>query len=295
MKTYPECLSCFPQQALDACRRVTSNEEAHLRLMRRVLEMTSTFSRDEPPPAMAARIHRIIRKESGGRDPYADIKKQANTFAQALLPRLSSFIDEAGEPFDAAVRIGVAANVMDWGVTAHRKVSEDDVEQELQSAAEERLFGDSPSEVYRRVERAERVLYLADNAGELAVDGLLISRLPADRVTVVVKGGPAINDATMADARQLGLTEQVRVVGNGHDAPGTLVQKSSDEFRQLFRSADLVISKGQGNYECLSDRPEDIVFLLKAKCPVAARHIGCEMGRMVLLSSCDDGRQGDST
>lgn len=285
MQTYPECVSCFPQQALDACRRVTDEEEAHLRLMRRVLEMTSTFRADEPPPAMAARIHRLIREESGERDPYAEIKRQANRFALDLLPRLQTFASDADDPFEAALRLSIAANVMDWGVTAHTTVSEDDVERELEDAAEEPLFGGSPSEVWSRVETAQHVLYLADNAGEIAVDGLFVLRLPADRVTVAVKGGPAINDATMEDARQVGLTEQVKVIDNGNDAPGTLLDDCSSEFRTVFESADLVISKGQGNYESLSERPEDIVFLLKAKCPVAARHIGCEMGDMVLLNT----------
>jgi uncharacterized protein with ATP-grasp and redox domains len=109
--------------------------------------------------------------------------------------------------------------------------------------------------------------------------------LPEEKVTVAVRGRPVINDATRADAEAAGLTERVEVIDNGTDIPGTILPECSDFFRSRFESADLVISKGQGNYETLSDVEKDIFFLLKAKCPVVAMDLGAELDSVVLRRS----------
>ncbi len=134
-------------------------------------------------------------------------------------------------------------------------------------------------------------MYLADNAGEIAFDRLLIEQLPANRVALVVRGGPIINDATLVDARAVGLHEIVEVIDNGSDAPGTILEDCSAAFRERFEQADLVIAKGQGNFETLSDVRRPIRFLLKAKCPVIARHAGVPMGTHLLLNQPTPGRR----
>ena len=131
---------------------------------------------------------------------------------------------------------------------------------------------------------AQDILYLADNAGEIVFDRLLIEQLPMQKITVVVKGFPIINDATMEDAVAAGLTEIVSVIDNGSDAPGTILEICSDAFVSRFEQADLIITKGQGNYETLSDIDKNIYFILKAKCPVIASDLGCPIGQMVLIN-----------
>ena len=125
-------------------------------------------------------------------------------------------------------------------------------------------------------------MYLADNAGEIVLDRLLIERLPKGRVTVAVRGGAILNDALRADAEEAGLAELARIVDNGCRAPGTPLDAVSPAFRKLFEEADLIISKGQGNYETLSDVAAPLVFLLKVKCPMVARHIGEPLGSLVV-------------
>ena len=283
MKTYLECIPCFISQALDAVNIVNEDEELRLRIMRRVLEAASRFPGDAPPPAMGAEIHRLIRRETGNPDPYREIKRRANQFVLGLMPRLSEGVTTSMNPFETALRLAVAGNVMDWGAKPHTDVSEAAVERALEEALHAPLEKGSPATLHDRLEAADNVLYLADNAGEIALDRLFIGFIPCPRITVAVKSGPAINDATMEDAQQVGLTERACVVETGSDAPGTLLEECSAEFREHFAAADLIIAKGQGNYEALSDRPEEIVFLLKAKCPVVARDIGCRVGDMVLL------------
>ena len=132
---------------------------------------------------------------------------------------------------------------------------------------------------------AEKILYLADNAGEIVFDHLLIEQLPIEKITVVVKGSPVINDATIDDANVVGLGRIVEVIDNGSDGPGTILETCSQNFRDRFEGADLIIAKGQGNYETLSDIDKNIFFLLKAKCPVIARDLGCQVGKMILRKS----------
>ncbi len=130
--------------------------------------------------------------------------------------------------------------------------------------------------------QARDILYLGDNAGEVVFDRVLIERLPYDEVTFVVKGSPVINDATMADAEAAGLTDLVEVITNGSDGPGTILKTCSPQFRERFGQADLIIAKGQGNYESLSEVDKSIFFVLKAKCPVIARDLDCTIGEMIL-------------
>ena len=132
---------------------------------------------------------------------------------------------------------------------------------------------------------AEEILYIADNAGEIIFDRLLIEQLPIEKVTIAVKGSPVINDATIEDAILAGLHRIIEVIDNGSDGPGTILESCSQEFVDHFEKADLVIAKGQGNYETLSDIDKNIFFILKAKCPVIARDLGCEVGEMIFRKS----------
>ena len=132
------------------------------------------------------------------------------------------------------------------------------------------------------IDRASRILYLADNTGEIVFDRLLLEQMPRDRITFAVKGGPVLNDATREDAEFTGITDLVRVIDNGTDIPGTVLSACSAEFREEFARADLVISKGQGNYETLDEEDKHIFFLLKVKCRVVSDDLHCDVGSAVV-------------
>jgi uncharacterized protein with ATP-grasp and redox domains len=136
-----------------------------------------------------------------------------------------------------------------------------------------------------------RILYLADNAGEIVFDRLLIKALPMEKITVAVRGAPVINDATLEDAETAGIRGIVPVIVNGSDAPGTLVKECSDEFRRAFDHADLIVSKGQGNYETLSGTTKAVFFLLTVKCPIIGADIGAPVGSLVIKHG-KNGRKG---
>ncbi|HQH71424.1 MAG TPA: ARMT1-like domain-containing protein, partial [bacterium] len=196
------------------------------------------------------------------------------------LPELKAMIDTAPDPLITAARLAIAGNVIDMGVNG--TVTETDVRRSIQHALEEPFTGDSAG-FQQAIVQARDILYLADNAGEIVFDRLLIEQLPPGRVTVAVRGAPILNDATLTDARAVGLHEIAEIIDNGSDAPGTVLEDCSPEFNRRFAAAGLILAKGQGNFETLNDESRGIFFLFKAKCPVIAAHAGVPVGAQVCM------------
>lgn len=285
METFYDCIPCFIRQAVDAVRLATRDVRIQEKVLRGVLRTASEMDLRKSPPVMAQQIHRLIRRLSSCDDPYKELKDRFNRYALKLYPELRQRIDNASNPLETAVRFAIAGNIIDFGVSI--KLDRIDLSKTIEQALSEPLFGEI-EELYYAIALAKKILYLGDNAGEIVFDRLLIEELPADKITFVVKGSPIINDATMADARATGMTDVVNVIDNGSDAPGTIIEECSDTLKQLFTDADLIIAKGQGNYETLTDVNKNIFFILKAKCPVIAKHLGCELGSFVVRQALRD-------
>lgn len=280
MKTYLDCIPCFIRQALDAAKFTTDDEQVHVEVLRKALRLVSDMDLLDSPPAMGRQIHRYIRKITNNADPYLQLKNRFNKLALQLYPELREQIQTAKDPLDTAVRLAIAGNIIDFGVNSH--LEEQHVHDAVTEALAATLDKAAINEFRKATNEAKSILYIGDNAGETVFDRLLIEQLATERITFVVKAGPVINDATIEDAQIAGLTDLVDVIDNGSDAPGTILEDCSEEFRRRFREADLIIAKGQGNYETLSDADKDIFFMLKAKCPVIAKHLSCEIGEMIL-------------
>lgn len=282
MKTFLDCIPCIVRQTLDSVRLVASDGAFHEQVLREVLRAASEMDLRQTPPEMAQRIHRRIREFVGQNDPYRQIKDQFNRMALELYPTLQEWVEKSDNPIEVVVRLAIAGNVIDFGVNS--QLSEAEVRQSVMHSLSASLDADV-DEFWRAVSNAQRILYLTDNAGEIVFDRLLIERMRPGKVTVGVRGFPVINDATMTDAEDTGMTELAEVIENGSDAPGTILADCSESFVERFNEADLIIAKGQGNYETLSEVDKDIYFLLKAKCPVIADDIGCQIGSLVMRRS----------
>ncbi len=280
MRTYLECVPCFVRQALDASTLVTADPAVHERVLRETLRLAAEMRFDRPPPWMGQKIHQLLKEATGNPDPYRQEKERSNALALGLYPALKHQVRSSADPFAAAVRLAIAGNIIDFGCKS--RITEDEVHQAIEAAMRDPIDETGLEDLRRSVEQAGDILYLADNAGEIVLDRLLLEEMPAEVVTVVVKGSPIINDATLEDAEAAGLTSLVKVIDNGSDVPGTILELCSPSFRERLASCDLVISKGQGNYETLSGLDGRAFFLLKAKCPVIARDLGCEIGQMVV-------------
>jgi uncharacterized protein with ATP-grasp and redox domains len=273
MKTYLDCLPCFVRQALDAARLVTDEPGVQEEVLRQVLAELGRIDLGWSPPKMGQKIHRLIRETVGVKDPYRKVKERFNNVALKIYSRMRKLIIESEIPLETAIRLAIAGNIIDFGVNGDLR--ESDLEQTISECLDADFTEVQLEAFSRAVNDAGEILYIADNAGEIVFDRLLIEQLPIAKVTVAVKGSPVINDATMEDAMLAGLPRIVEVIDNGSDVPGVILESCSQSFRDRFEKADLIIAKGQGNYETLSDVDKNIFFMLKAKCPVIARHIGC--------------------
>jgi uncharacterized protein with ATP-grasp and redox domains len=280
MRVFLDCFPCFRRQTLDAVRFATNDEQVHERVMRQVLILIDNIDARQTPPAMGQQIHRMVRQMTGNADPYRQRKHDSNALAMKLCPQLKQRIRSSSHPLGTAMRLAIAGNVMDFGV--YSSLDDADVAKAVESAWVGGLDTACLGQFAQAVSEARAILYLGDNAGEIVFDRLLIEELPPGKVTFAVKGSPVLNDATREDAEMVGLVRLVEVVENGSDAPGTILEDCSAEFRQRFDQSDLVIAKGQGNYECLSGIDKDMFFLLTVKCPVIARDLGCDVGQMIL-------------
>jgi hypothetical protein len=276
MKTYLACYPCFLRQALDAAQMVGASEEAQRTVIDATLTLLQGLDPAETPPEIGDKIHRLVRTIVDDGDPYREVKDRATTQALALYPDLSARCADADDPLDLAVRAAIAGNIIDFGPgnTYELHATLDRV------LAQPFTVGDLDP-LRAALRRAAAVLYLADNAGETVFDRLLIETLPIP-VTYAVKGGPILNDATLADARAAGIDGVAELITTGSDAPGTILHRCSAAFRRRFENADLILAKGQANYETLSPGDARIFFLLQAKCPVIAEDIGVPVRSVIL-------------
>ncbi|HNT97166.1 MAG TPA: ARMT1-like domain-containing protein [Elusimicrobiales bacterium] len=282
MKTSLDCIPCLFRQALDSARMFSRDPAVHEAILREVLDWCTGMDMSKPAPVMGQRIHRRLRRITGARDPYRKAKAAQNRLALRLLPELRSALASSEDRLGLAIRVAIAGNIIDMGAAGD--VSLPGVRKSLMQALGGEVTGDCAA--FRpALKKARSILYLADNAGEIVFDRLLIEELGPSRVTLAVRGSAVLNDALRADARAAGLHRLVRIVDNGSDAPGTLLAEAPPAFKSLFMKADLVLAKGQGNYETLSEAPRPVWFLFKAKCPVIAERAGVRLGAQVVARS----------
>jgi hypothetical protein len=276
MKTYLDCYPCFLRQALNAARLAGADERRQKAVLDRVLDALRQVEISSTPPEIADHVHRIVRQEVGSQDPYRTAKTDSTRQALALYPRMKALLAEADDPLEMAVRLSIAGNIIDLATDQQY-----DLLDEVRRVLAQPFAADDGAAFRDALSRARQVLYLADNAGETVFDRLLIETLHTP-VLYAVKSGPILNDATRDDALAAGVDRVADIVTTGSDAPGTILDRCSEEFRRSYDKAELVIAKGQANYETLSDEGPKVFFLFQAKCPVIAHEAGFPLGSIIL-------------
>jgi uncharacterized protein with ATP-grasp and redox domains len=262
----------------------TDDEIIHRRVLNSVSNVIPDLALDVTPPEIAQQVYRIVYEITGNNDPYYEAKNRANESAMSCYSQMKDNVDYSNEPLQTACKLAIAGNAIDLGAQAEYG--------SIYSIIEDSVGYQLDQEHYRKfkesVGQSSLILYLADNAGEIVFDRILIEQLlqiKKLKIVFVVREKPIINDATLDDALQVGFNKLATIISNGSDAPATILSQCSSEMLSYYRAADLIISKGQGNYESLCDRPENIFFLFKVKCPVIARDSGYDIDSPVLISS----------
>jgi uncharacterized protein with ATP-grasp and redox domains len=282
MRTYLDCLPCFLRQALETARRVTGDVEVHRGVLHRVASVIPDLPLGATPIELGREIHRVVRETTGVDDPYREVKRRDNDRVAACLPELRRAIASSQDRLLTALKLAAAGNAIDLAMAACV-----DLRGAIKGALED---GGEMTEYplfLKQLDRGEDVLYLGDNAGEIVFDRLVVEQLVerGKRVTFAVRGRPILNDATVEDARYVGMDDLAEVLASGSDGPGTALSLCVPEFLDRFGHATVILSKGQGNFEGLSHEDAPLFFLLKVKCPVVAAELEMDIGTITLRSS----------
>jgi len=242
--------------------------------------MLQDLEQEVNPAEIATRVHEIVRRHVDAGDPYLEAKRSSTKEALGWYPRLQKLVAESADPMETAIRLSIAGNIIDFGVADQIG----SLETAISNALSKPFAIDHCNRLLERLGEVEFVLFLADNAGETVFDRVLIERIEMP-VIYAVKGGPILNDATLEDAVEAGVDRCATIIENGSQAPGTILSRCSEQFRNAFNEAPLIIAKGQGNYETLSDAGDKVFCLLQVKCAVIAEDIGAPVGSMIVRQS----------
>jgi damage-control phosphatase, subfamily I len=281
MKTCMDCLPCFLRQTVIALTQYGCAETTRQVIFRDVLSIMQDTDMSKPPAYTTTLIHRAIRRGLAG-DPFEKIKREYNNIALALYPKLREQVKNSPDPVKTASRLAIAGNIIDFGLFTSIDIGRS-VDQSLRSE----IAVDDYDAFREDLSSAREIVYLLDNAGEIVFDRLLIEELSlkGKQVKAVVKGSAVLNDVTHLDAVQVGLDTVCEVIDNGSDAIGTILPWTSSEFQKEFEKADLIISKGQGNFETLFGTEKRIYFLFQSKCDVVSRELGLPICSMLFRKS----------
>ncbi|MEM2127568.1 MAG: ARMT1-like domain-containing protein [Candidatus Bathyarchaeia archaeon] len=286
MKVGSRCGYCLIHRGYMEIIRATGDEKLRFEAVRGLLKlMGEKFNPEAVPSRLGSERDRLIRRVTGCADPYREMKRRANMEALRLLPALEEFLEgqHEDERLRTALRLSCLGNIIEYDVPGHSH----DINEVLGRFEAEGLYIDDTEAFKRLLGPGVEVLLLTDNAGEIALDRLLVRELKSlgCRVVVAVKGGPALNDALMEDAMATGMAEEAdMVVDTGSDAIGINLEEASEEFRRRFREADIILAKGMANWETLTEEPvhHPTLFILRTKCEPVASSIGAPLEKNIV-------------
>jgi uncharacterized protein with ATP-grasp and redox domains len=269
-----DCLPCFLRQALEASRMASDDRMVQQKILMESLKIIEEFESYRYAPEVGRAIHSIVKRITGNGDPYRQLKANNLKLAEEYYPTLKHYCFHQDKANEVLIKIAAIGNNLDAAI--YQEVRDVALfEREL-----EKNFAICDLEQFEhRLAGAKSLLIIGDNAGETVFDRILIEHFSNLEITYAVRSAPIINDTTVEEALAACLDQRARVISSGCDAPGLILEECAPEFLQIFHQADLVISKGQGNYETLSDAAgREIFFLLKAKCPVIAADFQVNVG-----------------
>lgn len=284
-----ECYPCLMRQVVNASRLSGLTEEQSRMVLDHTMRMLLDLDKGLVPLHVVTHAYRYMRETFfAGHvdfDPYKELKRDANAGALAHLEEMESMVLESDSPLDTALRIAAAGNIIDYGAKDHGSIS---IEEEIEHIGELSFGVYDRDSFIEQLSTAKAILYIGDNAGEIVFDKVLLRAIrreyPQTTILFATRDIPIINDITLTDAHDVGMEEVADVISSGSHYPGTILAETNDQFRGAYGSADLVISKGQGNFESLGDEVDTkLFFIMRVKCARVAGITGVAIGDVVLL------------
>lgn len=285
MRLKPDCIICNLNITLRTLKIINKDENFLIENMKKVIGGISKVNRKLFPPELGGIVYKIVINSTNVKDPYKDIKRKQNNLILNNYFNLKQTILNTKDPLFEAVKFAVIGNVIDFGINEVV-----DFEEDIKNSFKKRIVINDYNLFERDLKLSKRILYMGDNSGEIVFDKLLISLIkeiyPDIDITFACRSEPIINDVLIKDALQVGIDEYAKVISSGMNLPGTILRYVNNEFMEELKRSDLVIAKGQGNFEGLEEeKMEKTYFLLKAKCKVVADYLGCRVGDLIIKRS----------
>lgn len=279
MRLEKQCIECFRRNYARLSYRYRLNDEQREEF-EEFFETLLDDCGNIASPVLQRELQNKLARLTGDPDPFSEEKKKSNQLALKLYRKWKPRVEGSDDPFGLAMRLALAGNIMDYAA-----LKEFDLSGTIDRVISARPGIDHSHLLRQRLDDSKQILYLGDNAGEIVFDRLFIETMDQPGLRFAVRGGPAINDATMEDAIYAGLDEVTEIISTGVDIPSVIPAMSSREFNKHFLDADLIIAKGQGNLEGLIDRADPrIFFLFMVKCDVIARRVGVPEGSIAVYN-----------
>ena len=275
-----DCLPCFMKQVIDASRMATDDIELQKKIIKETAQLISEYEKYKYAPSIGREMHKLVKKFTKNSDPYREIKDKNIKASLTAYPALKEFLSNKKDKLYWALKVSALGNMIDSAI-----FKDIDIEGNLKKEINIQFAICDISMFKELIKKGKSLLIIGDNAGETVFDRVFIEEVIDLDITYAVRSEPVINDATIEDVYASGFDSRIKVISSGCSAPGTIIEECSDEFLNVYKNADIVLSKGQGNFETLSDVEREVFFLLKAKCPIVAERIGVNVGDCVLKSN----------
>lgn len=285
MRLKPDCIICNLNIIFRTLKIINKDENFLIENMKKVIGGISKVNKKLFPPELGGIVYKIVINSTNVKDPYKDIKRKQNNLILNNYFNLRQTILNTKDPLFKAVKFAVIGNVIDLGINEVV-----DFEEDIKNSLKRRIAINDYNLLERDLKSSKSILYIGDNSGEIVFDKLLISLIkeiyPDIDITFACRSEPIINDVLIKDALQVGIDEYTKVISSGMSLPGTILKYVNNEFIEELKRSDLVIAKGQGNFEGLEEeKMEKTYFLLKAKCNVVADYLGCRVGDLIIKRS----------
>lgn len=282
MRVEPDCIPCYLKQSISTLRVAGVDEKEINSFIYNVLDMIPTLDLQATPCENSSIILHKIYELLGDGDPYKNAKEQWNNYALNRYQSFMNVLENSADRLLGALKVSVAGNIIDMGITP-----DFDIDLALNEITGKEFDYSDYDQFKELLNESNNLLIVGDNSGEIVFDKVLAEELVKMGKSVVyaVKSNPILNDATYEDAEQVGLASVCEIIGTGNKLLGVSFERCSREFLTALRKADIVISKGQANFESMEGSSlagSKTFFILRAKCPLVAKCLGVNLGDIVL-------------
>lgn len=286
MRYSMECLPCLLNQGIRVARLYLENEEDQRTLLKSIIAEIAVMDHNTSAPYIAHKIHRSLKEALQNPDPYQKEKLYYNQEMLKLEDDFYSLVESATNPLDIALKLAAAGNIIDFG--PGYDLSRDNVLKTVKDSMKKDYSQEVFVSLVSALKDADKLLYLGDNAGEIVFDKIFIRTIkkcyPHLQIDFATRGEPIMNDVTEEDAYMVGIDDYANIINNGTDIPGTILEHCSDSFVNVFNEADVIISKGQGNFESLyGNGYSNLYYIFLCKCNLFMDRFGARPNDLILM------------